>query len=150
MSNYRLPPGWKWCYTRLNYVGTLSADPRHDETHLTITALFDVDDPALTPIYAHPTASLPFRADNLMAKWSVDYGNISTLLEIALNGPVITNRASTSKLVRRGSYVAFRNEIALARADAPAGRSAAIPTQLVRTLDDWAAVEGNLPVVSVQ
>lgn len=143
------PRGWTWQRTALLHNSRSYPNPMQNESATTITASFAVDDPSIPPLNPYPDAPLPFIVDQIDAKW-VDNDGEQTLIDVTLSGPVKTDRVSTSRITRRGAYTAFRNEIALARADAPAGRSASIPANVVKLLDAWAAIPGNLPVAVTQ
>ena len=135
-----LPDTWTWTSTDVTATGRTTQNSA--EVSVTVTAMFDVLHANLTPIFAHATAERPFQPTSLKAQWLN-----GQLMTIELDGPQLDVRGNARR-GRYNAYRAFRNEIALARADAPAGKSAAFSADVIRTLDDWAN-NGGIPTINI-
>ena len=143
-----LPDGWAWTRTHVAHSSTFYDNARNDESSTTIEATFRVNDATLSRLY--PDAPLAFIVDVVDAKWAATGEGDPTLISISLAGPAQARTGGSSRLNRRGAYTAFRNEIALVRSGAAAAETSTLPQAVVRALDNWAAIEGNLPVAVVQ
>ena len=141
-----LPDGWAWTRTHVAHSSTFYDNARNDESSTTIEATFRVNDATLSRLYPYPDAPLAFIVDVVDAKWTATGEGDPTLISISLAGPAQARTGGSSRLNR----LAFRNEIALVRSGAAAAETSTLPQAVVRALDNWAAIEGNLPVAVVQ
>lgn len=144
---YALPPGWTWTSTRVDHTAEKHAkDGIEDQTTTRVVAMFDVDDPALAPMFINPPDTLrTFRVSRVHATWyhGRSYAGFELTGVEASGAALDTKGGPIAK--RRGSYLAYRNEIARARKNNNQGGN--LPTALVAVLDDWAA--HNMPTVVV-
>lgn len=157
VSTDSLPEGWTWRSASVAHHATILPNGIA-EGSTTVTAVFDVD-PGTLPDVADPGSTQPFRPTVVSAQWITDstaYDPGATLTQLELAGPRVDIRGNLvpatgtrSGARRRGSYRAFRNEIALARGSGPAAESSQLTQAAVNALDGWAAHKG-LPAVHVE
>jgi len=152
MSTDSLPGGWAWRSASITHAATVLASTGTVEGSTTITAVFDVD-PGALPDIADPGSQQPFRPTVVSAQWITDgtaYDPDAILAQIELAGPRVDRRGDLIAATgTRGSYRAFRNEIALARRGGPAAESSQLTQAAVHALDGWAAHKG-LPAVHIE